>query len=312
MSKFLLLIDDKEDFMEDFKTVAQRYGYHVAWGKSFEDLKVKMPQLHLQITAVILDVKCLMTNDQEIEKEDFIGAAINYLSKEYSNVPRMILTGDEKALDGLKMFFNSEIEDIYRKEPEQLDKLFQRIDEHNIELPRRILNHDEAELLQLMKNGESKHLEFKSSLQFCTVNKIINKDLRFEVLKNLAAFANTDGGILLIGVDDEHNILGLETNDYTTLKKENKQDEFRLLIDGLVESSFGNGFHNVLSDLKFYIYKGKTVCKITITGKHSTPTLILKKSVDIGKYGAFFVRGQASTRELKDVEKDNYIFVHWK
>ncbi len=37
-------------------------------------------------------------------------------------------------------------------------------------------------------------------------------------MKTIAAFGNTDGGIFLIGVDDDKNILGLE-NDFQTLKK---------------------------------------------------------------------------------------------
>ncbi|REC50682.1 hypothetical protein DRF62_18770 [Chryseobacterium piscium] len=312
MNKFLLLIDDKEEFKEDFKTIAQRYGYQIAWGKSFEDLKQKIAQLHLQITAVILDIKCLMTNDQEIEKEDFIGAAINFLSKEYPNVPRMILTGDEKALDGFKMFFNSEIEDIYRKEPEQLDALFQKIDKHYVELPNRLLSYDQLELFKLINEGESKHLEFKSSLQYCTKSQTQNKELRFEVLKNIAAFANSEGGSILIGIDDQKNILGLESTDFLTLKNENIEDEYRLLIDSIIENIFGNDFQKILTDLKFYVYEGKTICRIEVKNKNYSPTFIFRKRKDNSTSKAFFIRCFGSSRELTDVELNKYISAHWK
>ena len=44
----------------------------------------------------------------------------------------------------------------------------------------------------------------------------VNKKLEEVILKTVAAFANSQGGTLLIGVDDEGTILGLE-QDYLSL-----------------------------------------------------------------------------------------------
>ena len=56
----------------------------------------------------------------------------------------------------------------------------------------------EKELQQLIKQGESQNIEFKSSLS-----------LRNEIGETISAFANTSGGIILIGVSDEKKILGV-------------------------------------------------------------------------------------------------------
>lgn len=311
MSRNLLLIDDKEEFKNDFKSIAQRKGYGIAWGKSYDDLVEKLPKIHLEITAIILDIKCLMSNDQEIERADFIGSALNYLNREFPDIPRMILTGDEKALETVTYIHQND-EDIYKKEPEELDRLFLKLDEHNLNYPNRILTFKEKEILGIIQNDEGKHLEYKSSVQYCVKNQVKNKGLQFEILKNLAAFANTDGGEIIIGVSDEKQIIGLEKTDYLTLKDGNKIDHFRLMFDDLIQNSFGNNFQKILEDFKFYNYKGNTVCRVIVKGMHDKPTYLRKIPKTGHPYEAFFVRGQASVREIIEGEKEKYIETHWK
>jgi CheY-like chemotaxis protein len=310
MSKSILLIDDQESFKEDFKMMAQAKGYNIAWGRSLSDLVEKLTDLNLKIVAVVLDIKCLIDNEQKIEREDFIGEALTYLNRSYPDLPRAILTGDELALDGLKRFFRSENEDIYKKEPVDIENLFNRLDEHSKDHQNRILSQNEKELKELLSKNEGKHLEFKSSLQYCTKENTVNLDLRFEVIKNISAFANSDGGEILIGVENNKNVIGLESTDYLTLKEDDKEDGFRLLIDRLIEDTFGNAFQKNLPDLKFYKTKDKTVCKIQVN-KHYEPVFIYRKNKKGESHKAFFIRRQASTAELRDEEISKYISGHW-
>ncbi|MDY0905627.1 ATP-binding protein [Pedobacter sp. CFBP9032] len=121
--------------------------------------------------------------------------------------------------------------------------------------------------------GESPILEFKSSLRFPVLdekriqelnhyksldNKLadvqkkiskINGDLAYKsithsAMKTLCAFANSNGGTLLIGVTDDQKIFGLDS-DYSTLKQKNR-DGFGKHIDELVKSYFGGGFASLL------------------------------------------------------------------
>jgi len=62
--------------------------------------------------------------------------------------------------------------------------------------------HDEEVLKQLISGGETSTLEFKSRL--LSINT---------TAKLLSSFANTDGGIILFGIDDNALIIGIENSD---------------------------------------------------------------------------------------------------
>lgn len=309
MNKALLLIDDKEDFKESFKSQAQRKGYRLAWGKSFEEMKAKLPGLDKKITAIILDIKCLITNDQEIENEDFILKALLFLQAEYKDLPRVILTGDEKAFD-FSRFSKDEL--VFRKDSEDIEKMFEKIEIFAENHVHRIKTADEKEFSKIIEGNEGRNLEFKSALQYDFYLGAKEKAGHFNILKAISAFSNSDGGTLLIGVNDDKTICGLENGDFLTIGAGNKQDLYKLLLDEIIQEAFGNGFQSNLEDVKFYIIDGKTICKVVVKGKYSSPTYVDKKSTKRATYKAFYVRGQASTRELRDQELDAYIKANWK
>ena len=58
-------------------------------------------------------------------------------------------------------------------------------------------------LEEMIDKGESDELEFKSTLRWDIKEGIVNKKLEEVILKTVAAFANSQGGTLLIGVDDD-------------------------------------------------------------------------------------------------------------
>ncbi len=55
----------------------------------------------------------------------------------------------------------------------------------------------EETLGQLIKQGEGQTVEFK-------------REFTTDVGKEIVAFANTDGGVIIIGVDDDGRIVGVE------------------------------------------------------------------------------------------------------
>jgi len=57
---------------------------------------------------------------------------------------------------------------------------------------------------------EGKTVEFKRSLLFSPVNSQLSNDQPFEIAKQIAAFMNTEGGDLYVGVDDEGYVTGIE------------------------------------------------------------------------------------------------------
>lgn len=115
MSK-ILLIDDDEQFKNSFQIEAQAQGLKLVYRRSLAGLQEVMSSHHKQINAIILDIKCLITDNQSKESEDFIGAATKYLDENFPGFPRLILTGDDDAFDGFRKFSASE--DIYKKTPD--------------------------------------------------------------------------------------------------------------------------------------------------------------------------------------------------
>lgn len=63
---------------------------------------------------------------------------------------------------------------------------------------------------ELIKLPESNQLEYKSTFQWDVNRNCENKELRFSTLKTIVAFLNSQGGTLIIGVEDNGNIFRLE------------------------------------------------------------------------------------------------------
>lgn len=72
---------------------------------------------------------------------------------------------------------------------------------------------DEA-LLALLAGGESDRLEFKSTLRHNLSSGKHGKEIELAALKTVAAFLNTDGGTLAVGVDDQGQVLGLTSDGF--------------------------------------------------------------------------------------------------
>ena len=92
------------------------------------------------------------------------------------------------------------------------------------------------EIRELIAAGENQQVEFKSTLRWDLRQFKPNKALEDVIAKTIAGFMNTQGGHLIIGIDDEGSILGLE-QDYGTLKKPGK-DGFEQYIMQLVSLKF--------------------------------------------------------------------------
>ena len=90
-------------------------------------------------------------------------------------------------------------------------------------------------LQDILSGTEDHNLEFKSSLRWDYKQSKVNPALEKSVMKTVAAFLNSKGGYLVIGVDDQKNITGLQ-KDITTLRKPD--------LDG-----FENHFNNIFKEM---------------------------------------------------------------
>lgn len=160
----------------------------------------------------------------------------------------------------------------------------------------------ERDLIALIAKGESRRAEFKSSFRWDVKADKINKALEHPVLKSLAAFLNSDGGTLLIGVSDDGTILGL-ARDYQTLKKKDR-DGFEQAIMTAVSGKMGT---DVCANLQvvFHAAAGDDVCRI-IVNPSPRPVYLSQ-----GRETEFYVRTGTSTRQLNVQEAIEYIQSRW-
>ena len=124
-----------------------------------------------------------------------------------------------------------------------------------------------ADIERLLASDESARLEFKASLREPVDRNPADKrpvgELRRamerEVIETLAAFLNTDGGTLIIGVKDDRTITGIEV-DYPWAKPRSR-DGWRLTFDHLVTHQLGAEVMKCIS-LQLEPWHGRTIAVI--------------------------------------------------
>ncbi|MDM8522223.1 ATP-binding protein [Desulfococcaceae bacterium HSG8] len=158
------------------------------------------------------------------------------------------------------------------------------------------------DIQSLISVGESDSLEFKSSIRWDYHQEKLNKSLEKVILKTIAGFMNADGGKLLIGVDDEGNILGLE-KDFQTLKKKDR-DGFELFVIQLLSNGVGKEFCPYIH-LTFDQVDVNYVCLINVDASPK-PAYVRE-----GNETRFFLRTGAST-QLNTKEAIEYVSAHWE
>lgn len=160
---------------------------------------------------------------------------------------------------------------------------------------------------EVIQEGESNELEFKSSLRWSYQVGIIDKKLENVILKSIAAFGNVDGGTLLIGIDDDGQAVGLD-RDFTSLN--GNKDEFELHLRNLINKSFGKSFATTTLKIEFPIVNDIEICKIDVSP--SVKPIYLEIVDNNGqKAKKFYVRSGNSSQELDISEVNDYISSRW-
>lgn len=156
---------------------------------------------------------------------------------------------------------------------------------------------------KIISSGENRNLEFKSSLRYCYNQKSAQKYIEAEITKTIAAFANTEGGTLIVGVDDDGMVLGLD-NDFQTFKG-NTKDKFLKHFANLI----GAGFSEPIDALIKYgleVSHRKNIFIVNVE-KSSRPRFIKNKKGD----KEFYIRRSATSQKLNIEEAVKYVIDKW-
>lgn len=152
---------------------------------------------------------------------------------------------------------------------------------------------------EIIKRGENNQTEFKSTLRWDIRQGIKSPAIEHASLKTVCAFLNSEGGELMIGVRDDGNIEGIETDQF------DNDDRFLLHLWTLVKTCIGQ---EVVEWVNTSLQKfgNKTVCRVSCR-KSRIPVFLRQKGFE----EAFFIRVGPSTNSLEISTALKYIKQHF-
>jgi type I restriction enzyme R subunit len=222
---------------------------------------------------------------------------------------------DDPALDAaarvntrenVRLTFDQKVEHVIQEIVDSNFDLYKRITDDrafgevikNLLFDQYLRAHRSAE--ELIKQGESKTLEFKSTLRWSLKeDRQDDKGVTHASLKTIAAFLNTEGGDLLIGVADNGSIVGIERD-----RLEN-DDKFMRHLAQVVRNGLGDRAGTCI-DPKTQIVEGKTVCIVSCQ-RSPEPVFLKWKGVEAAADGDFYVRSGPGTVKLSPESAREYV-----
>ena len=136
----------------------------------------------------------------------------------------------------------------------------------------------------IMVSGESKNVEYKLTLP----------DKSEKYIKTIVAFANSQGGKLIIGVDDKtHQVVGVD------------DDNLFRLMDGIANAVSDSCVPQIIPDIEPQTIDGKTVIVVTVEVGKNRPYYLKSKGKENGTY--IRVAGtsrQAYPEKIKELEME--------
>ena len=142
--------------------------------------------------------------------------------------------------------------------------------------------------------GEGPTVEFKSTIRTNLKTGKTGKEIELAWMKAAVAFLNTDGGTVLLGVDDNGELLGLETDDFENM------DKAMLHVKNLLNHHIGPEFSSFFEAIPLE-YKNKTV--LMLECRAAEEAVFLK----IGKNEEFYIRSGPSSTKLSPSQIISYI-----
>jgi len=157
---------------------------------------------------------------------------------------------------------------------------------------------DETDLFSLISAGEGHSVEFKSTLRWNLHADRSDKGIENACLKTVAGYLNTDGGTLLVGVDDDGEVVGLGKDHFPN------EDKFLLHWVNLVKSYIGAEFmpymRSIIEDV------GNKRVLVVECLPSTKPAFVTRDNEE-----SFFVRMTNTTQALKASESVAYIGEHF-
>ncbi len=164
------------------------------------------------------------------------------------------------------------------------------------------MENEEKDIQRLVREPESQYLELKASLRYNSHQHCLDHDLEFNCMKTVCAFLNSDGGDLLIGVNDCNLVVGLK-HDYMTFTKNNR-DAFENYFVNQISQKIGN-IHLKFITVTFPKLFGKEICRVNVEPSQE-PAFLFHKGRQY-----FYVRAGNGSRPFNIHESARYMIEKW-
>ena len=172
--------------------------------------------------------------------------------------------------------------------------LKQRANQLEANMSYRFIELDPESLRSLIDAGESIRFEMKSTLRWNLKSNKPGKEIENAWLKTIIAFLNTDGGVLLVGIEDNGNILGLKPDQFPN------SDKYLLHVNNLIRDRVGvEASQHIRFELK--PLDGKEI--LCIQCLPSPEPVFLKNDKD----EEFYIRMGPGSRKLTSRETLRYV-----
>jgi len=156
---------------------------------------------------------------------------------------------------------------------------------------------------ELIDNDEDSAVEFKSTARWDLREGQPSRAMEDAIVKTIAAFLNTDGGTLLIGVGPDGAVVGLG-HDYGRVRPSNGDGFVNWLTTHLINALGHTPVTRTRA--RIVVHAGHEICRVDVA---ASPTPVLAKTSKDDD--VFFVRMNNSTRALPEAEVDVYRAERW-
>jgi type I restriction enzyme R subunit len=208
--------------------------------------------------------------------------------------------------ENVRLTFDHKLEDVIQQIVESNFNLYKRITD-DAAFGRTLADYlfdtylrKHRQAAELIKQGESKTLEFKATLRWnLREDRKDDTVITHAVLKTLGAFLNTEGGDLLLGVADDRSVIGIEQDRLES------DDEFMRHLAQVVRNGLGDRAGTCI-DPKTQVVDGKTVCLVSCQ-RSPEPVFLKWKGAEEHADGDFYVRSGPGSVKLSPDTTREYI-----
>ena len=158
---------------------------------------------------------------------------------------------------------------------------------------------DDNAVRKLIEGRETDRVEFKEAAAYSTQRNEKSPEMIKNVLREIAAFLNSGGGNVILGVTDKNKVIGLANDLKHADPKKKNRDGYELFLRNSITGKLG-AIQSATCKISFHKIDNLEVCRIFVPAS-ATPVYL---------DGNLIIRDGTSSRQLNAQETAAYVAQH--